>query len=71
MMHPITMLEVGKGRQRDLLQEAEASRMAHQAKAAQPAHPGPVQRIAKGMRTLLIEVGDWSARKHRSVPHLT
>ena len=57
MIHPVTMQALAEGRQRDLLKEAETRRMARQAKAAQPAQPGPVERIAAGVGILLMGVG--------------
>ena len=57
MIHPVTMQALAEARQSDLLREAEARRIACQAKAAQPARPGPVERIAAGVGILLMGVG--------------
>jgi hypothetical protein len=40
MIHPMTLLELGRARQRDLQCEANAERLARQAKAARPVRPG-------------------------------
>jgi hypothetical protein len=60
MLNPITVQELAKAHQRDqrdLWKEADVRRMARQAKAAQPAQPGPVERIAAEVGILLMGVG--------------
>jgi hypothetical protein len=57
MLNLITVQELAKLHQRELLKEAEARRMACQAKATQPDQPGPVERIVDGVGTLLIGIG--------------
>jgi hypothetical protein len=57
MRNPIITHEYAKARQSDLLKEAEARRVARQAKAARPAQPSLVERIVDGVGTLLIDAG--------------
>jgi hypothetical protein len=57
MIHPITMVALAEGRQKELLKQAEVYRRVYQAKAAQPAQPGLVERIAAGVGILLVGVG--------------
>ncbi len=60
MLNPITVQELGKAHQReqrDLWREADVRRMARQEKAAQPAQPGLVERIAAEVGILLMGVG--------------
>ena len=64
MTNHITMLALAKGRQRDLLKDAETWRRACQAKAAQPAQPGPVERIAARVGILLMGVGQRLTEQH-------
>jgi hypothetical protein len=66
MLTPITVQELAKMHQRELLKEAEARRMACQAKAAQPAQPGPVERIAAEVGVLLMGVGQ-RLTEHRAL----
>ena len=55
MIHPITLEELAKGRQKDLLDEAR--RFSRQAQVAQPARPGLLERVADRVSTLLAGVG--------------
>jgi hypothetical protein len=60
MLHPITVQELAKvhqRNQRDLWKEADARRMARQAKVARPVQPGLVERIAAEVGVLLVGVG--------------
>lgn len=66
MMHPITLQELARARQRDLLNEAEARRMARQAKATRPAQPGLAERIVHGVGTRLIDTGERRKERHIS-----
>ncbi len=45
MTHPIILQELARARQRDLLNEAEARRLAHQVKAAGATRPGLIECI--------------------------
>jgi hypothetical protein len=70
MLNPITVQELAKTHQReqsDLWREADVRRMARQAKAAQPAQPGPVERIAAEVGILLMGVGQ-RLTEHRALP---
>jgi hypothetical protein len=67
MMHPVTMQELHRARQRDLLKEAEALRMIRQAKAAQPARPCLVKRIVDSVGTLLIDAGRRLTERYTSL----
>lgn len=70
MLNPITVQELAKTHQReqhDLWREADARRMARQAKAARPARPGPVERIAAEVGILLMGVGQ-RLTEHRALP---
>ena len=66
MTHPVTLHELGKDRQKELLEEAAARRAARQARAAQPAQPGLVERVADGVGTLLHHVRGPLAEQHAS-----
>jgi len=55
MIHPITLEELAKGRQKDLLDEAK--RFSRQAQVAQPARPGLFERVTDRVGTLLAGVG--------------
>ena len=57
MLSPITVPELAELHQTDLRREASVRRMAHQAKTAQPAQPGPFERIAAEVIVLLMGVG--------------
>jgi hypothetical protein len=70
MLNPITVQELAKTHQRDqreLWRQAEARRMARQAKAAQPAQPGLIDRIAGGVSTLVMGVSQ-RVTEHRALP---
>jgi hypothetical protein len=58
MLNPTTMYILAKARQRDLLKEAEASRLAILANAARSDQPGLFERIKDGAGTLLIDAGE-------------
>jgi hypothetical protein len=64
-MHPNTMQEVARARQRDLLKEAEQWRLARQAQADQPSLSA---RLLERLGSLLIKAGE---RLRSSVPHKT
>ena len=57
MTHPVTLEALAKARQQDLWREAEAYRMACQARIARPASPGLVKHIVDGVRNLLSGFG--------------
>jgi hypothetical protein len=78
MLNPIIVQELAKTHQRDqreLWKQAEARRIARQAKATQPAQPGLIERIAGGVSTLLMGVSQrvsdraarlaWVSTRHR------
>jgi hypothetical protein len=70
MLNPIIVQELAKTHQREqreLWKAAEARRMADQAKAAQPAQPALIERIAGRMRKLLMGVGQ-RLTAHRTLP---
>jgi hypothetical protein len=70
MLNPITVQELARTRQRDqreLWKAAEARRMVRQAKAAPPAPPGLVERIAGRVGTLLMGVSQ-RVTAHRALP---
>ncbi len=64
MIHPVTMQALAETHVSDLLREAEAWRIAGRVKAAQPAQPGPVERIAAGVGILLMSVGQRLTEYH-------
>ena len=70
MLNPIIVQELAKTHQREqreLWKAAEARRMVRQAKAAQPAQPGLVERIADGVGTPLMGVSQ-RVTEHRALP---
>ena len=66
MTHPVTLHELAKDRQNELLEEAAARRAARQARAAQPARPGLVERVADGVGTLLNHIRGGLAEQQAS-----
>ena len=70
MLNPITVQELAKTHRRDLRElwkQAEARRIARQAKATQPAPPGLTKRIVGGVSTLLMGVSQ-RVTEHRTLP---
>jgi hypothetical protein len=67
MLNPITIQRLVEVHQGDLWKEAAARRMARQAKVAQPAQSGPVERIAAEVGILLMGVGR-RLTEHRALP---
>ena len=57
MINDYYVLRMSRARQRDLLREAEAFRIAKQAMEAQPVRPGLVERILDAVGTRLIVAG--------------
>jgi hypothetical protein len=56
MMNPYFLEEYAKAHQREMLREAELWRIAHQAKTAKNAGPGPLKRFINSSDTLLKKI---------------
>ena len=70
MLNPIIVQELVKTHQREqreLWKQAEARRIARQAKTTQPTRPGLIERIAGGVSTLLMGVSQ-RVTEHRPLP---
>ncbi len=57
MINDNLTLRLSRMRQRELIREAEALRLARQALEAQAAHPGLAERIRNAVGTQLVAVG--------------
>jgi hypothetical protein len=72
-MHPVTMYELAKGRQADLLREAERWRLAHPSDDAAAAGVAPAtvgrRSRAAGFASGLVAVRGWVARPARRWSH--